>query len=45
MLFPIINFKIVVTYHGFKADAPEVPSELEKHINEIRANHPHNVIY
>ena len=38
------TFSVVSTHHGFKADASTVPSELENFIEEIRENHPKNVI-
>ena len=39
-----INFRIGATHHGIKADASDVPSELENFVNEIRRNHPKNGI-
>ena len=38
------TFSVVATHHGFKADASKVPSELEDFIEEIRKNHPKNMI-
>lgn len=32
------------THHGIRADASEVNGELEQLINELRRNHPQNVV-
>lgn len=39
-----ITFDLRATHHGFRADASSVPSELERFIEEIRRNHPENVV-
>ena len=38
------RFSLVSTHHGFEADASEVPSELERIIEEIRRSHPDLVV-
>jgi hypothetical protein len=38
------RFSLVATHHGFAADASEVPSELERIIEEIRRSHPDLVV-
>ena len=35
-----VEFVLVATHHGFKADASEVNGQLEKIINEARRKHP-----
>lgn len=35
-----LSFKLVATHHGFRADASEVDSELERIIEEVRQAHP-----
>lgn len=39
-----VTFVLGATHHGFKADASEVNGELEKIIDEIRKNHPKNLV-
>lgn len=39
-----VFFELVATHHGFRADATDVPSELEKLIYEIMDNHQDIVI-
>ncbi|HOQ40636.1 MAG TPA: hypothetical protein PK178_00705 [Smithellaceae bacterium] len=39
-----VTFVLGATHHGFKADASEVNSELEKIIYEIRSAHPKNLV-
>ena len=34
------SFAVAATHHGFKADASEVNSELERIIQKVRATHP-----
>ena len=39
-----VTFRLVVTHHGFEADASRVSGELESIIEEVRAAHPDAVI-
>jgi len=39
-----VVFELVATHHGFRADATDLPSELEKLINEVMYNHKDMVI-
>lgn len=38
------TFVLGVTHHDFRADASEIDGELERFINEVRSNHPNNLI-
>lgn len=35
-----VKFVVGATHHGFMVDASEVPSQLERLIEEVRAAHP-----
>jgi hypothetical protein len=39
-----VTFVLGASHHGFKADASKVAGELEKIIDEIRRNHPQNLV-
>ena len=39
-----IEFSLVATHHGFRADASEVNGELETIINDVKKKHPGNEI-
>lgn len=39
-----VSVAIGYTHHGFKADASEVNSELERIIEEIRRTHPEKAV-
>ncbi len=38
------SFAVVATHHGFKADASELNSELERIVQEVRATHPDTIV-